>query len=73
MPSKVICVSGFIIYQGEGGEEEKGRKRERRERFLAFQKRNQRHLAVISAEVHQISDRVCLTKKSRRVNGVTVS
>lgn len=67
-----LCFRIYYI-SGRGGEEEKGRKRERRERFLAFQKRNQRHLAVISAEVHQISDRVCLTKKSRRVNGVTVS
>lgn len=67
-----LCFRIYYI-SGRGGKEEKGRKRERRERFLAFQKRNQRHLAVISAKVHQISDRVCLTKKSRRVNGVTVS
>lgn len=63
MPSKVICIEGFIIYQGERREKEKGRKRERRKRFLAFQKRSQRHLAVISAKVHQTSDRVRLKKK----------
>lgn len=63
MPSKVICIEGFIIYHGERGEKEKGRKRERRKRFLAFQKRSQRHLAVISAKVHQTSDRVRLKKK----------
>lgn len=67
-----VCWRIYYI-SGRGGEEEKGRKRERRKRFLAFQKCSQRHLAVISAEVHQTSDRVCLTKKSKRVNGVTVS
>lgn len=67
-----LCWRIYYI-SGRGGEEEKGRKRERRKRFLAFQKHSQRHLAVISAKVHQTSDRVCLTKKSKRVNGVTVS
>lgn len=66
-----LCQRIYYI-SGRGGERRK-EKRERRKRFLAFQKRSQRHLAVISAKVHQTSDRVCLTEKSKGVNSVTVS
>lgn len=62
MPSKVICTEGFITYQGEGGKRRK-KERGREGRFFAFQKCSQRHLAVISAKVHQTSDRVRLKKK----------
>lgn len=60
LPWRIYYISG------RWGEEEKGRKRERRKRFLAFQQRSQRHLAVISAKVHQASDRVRLTEKKSK-------